>query len=64
MLNHKKNNENSMLIYNLTAIKNFKIKIFTQNESREKQKSFIKITLTASELTLKGNISKPNSKRG
>ena len=64
MLNHERNNEGSMLIYNLTAMKNSKIKIYTQNESREKQKSPTKIMSIASELALKGNISKPDSKRG
>ena len=43
--------------------KNFKIKIYTQDESREKQKSFVKITLIASELALKENISESKSKR-
>ena len=53
-----------MLIYNLTAIKNSKMKIYTQDESREKQRSPVKIMLIAPELALKGNISKPNFKRG
>ena len=52
-----------MLIYNLAAIKNFKMKIYTQDKSREKQKSPVKIMLTASELALKENISKPDFKR-
>ena len=52
-----------MLLYNLAVIKNFKMKIDTQDESREKQKSSIKITLTASELTQKENTNKLNSKR-
>ena len=57
MLNYKRNNEGLMLIYNLTAIKNSKIKICTQDESREKQRSSAKIMLIASELTLKGSLS-------
>ena len=40
-----------MLLYNLAATKNSKMKIYTQNENREKQKGPAKITLTASELT-------------
>ena len=53
-----------MLIYNLTVMKNFKMKIYIQNKSREKQKSSVKITLIPSKLALKGNISEPDSKRG
>ena len=64
MLDYRRNNEDSMLLYNSAAMKNFKIKIYTQDESREKQKSSVKITLIAPELALKGNISEPNSKRG
>ena len=64
MLDHERNNEGSMLLYNLTVMKNFKMKMFIQNESRKKQKSPVKTTLTAPELTLKGNISEPDSKRG
>ena len=45
-------------------MKNFKMKIYTGDENREKQKSSVKIMLTASELALKGNISEPDSKRG
>ena len=40
------------------------MKIYTQDESREKQKSPVKITLTAPELALKENISEFNFKRG
>ena len=58
MLNHKKNNENSMLIYNLTVIKNFKMKICIQDESREKQRSSAKTTLVAPELAQKGSLNK------
>ena len=52
-----------MLIYNLAVMKNFKMKMYTQDKSREKQKSLAKIILTVSELVLKGNISKSNFKR-
>ena len=62
MLDHGRNNEGSILLYNLAVIKNSKI-MFTQNESREKQKSSVKITLTAPELVLKGNISEPDFKK-
>ena len=64
MLDYKRNNKDLMLIYNLTVIKNFKMKIYTQDESREKQKSPVKITSTAFELALKENISELNFKRG
>ena len=64
MLNHERNTEGSMLLYNLAVMKNSKMKIYTQDENREKQKSPAKTTLTAPELALKGNISKPDSKRG
>ena len=47
-----------MLIYNLAAMKNSKMKICTQDKSKEKQKSPVKIMLIASELALKGNLSK------
>ena len=42
-----------MLLYNLAVTKNFKMKMFTQDESREKQRSSAKTTLIASELTQK-----------
>ena len=58
MLNYKRNNEDLVLIYNLAAIKNFKIKMFIENESRKKQKNSVKITLVASELAQKGSLSK------
>ena len=64
MLNHEKNNEDLMLIYNLAAMKNFKIKIYTQDKSREKQKSSVKTILITFKLALKGSISKSDSKRG
>ena len=57
MLNHKRNNEGSMLIYNLAATKNSKIKICTQDESREKQRSPVKIILIAPELAQKKSLS-------
>ena len=47
-----------MLIYNLAAMKNSKMKMFTQDESREKQRSPAKTTLIASELAQKGSLSK------
>ena len=46
-----------MLLSNLAAMKNSKMKICTQNKSREKQRSFAKITLIASELAQKGSLS-------
>ena len=58
MLDYRRNNENSMLIYNLTAMKNFKMKMFTQNESRKKQRNSTKIMLIVSELALKGSLNK------
>ena len=39
-------------------MKNFKMKMFTQDESKEKQRSFVKITLIASELAPKGSLNK------
>ena len=50
VLDHERNNEGSMLNYNLTAMKNFKIKIHTQDKSKEKQRSPAKTTLVALEL--------------
>ena len=47
-----------MLIYNLAATKNSKIKMFTQNESREKQKSSAKIMLITPELAQKESLNK------
>ena len=46
-----------MLLYNLAAMKNFKMKIYTQDKSKEKQRSPVKITLIASKLALKGSLS-------
>ena len=57
MLDHGRNNEGSMLIYDLAAIKNSKMKICTQDESREKQRSPVKTTLIAPELAQKGSLS-------
>ena len=42
-----------MLIYNLTAMKNSKMKICTQDKSREKQRSPVKTMLIAPELAQK-----------
>ena len=47
-----------MLIYNLAAMKNSKMKICTQDESREKQRSPAETTLVAPELAQKGSLSK------
>ena len=63
VLDHKRNNKDLILLYNLAAMKNSKMKIYTQNKSREKQKNFINIILKVSELALKGNISKPDFKK-
>ena len=57
MLDHKRNNESSILFYNLAVMKNFKMKMFTQDKSREKQKSSVKITLIVSELAQKESLS-------
>ena len=56
VLDHRRNNEGLMLIYNLAVMKNFKIKMFTQDENREKQRSSVKITLIASELAQKRSL--------
>ena len=58
MLNHGKNNKNSILLYNLAATKNSKMKIYTQDKSREKQRSPAKITLVAPKLTQKESLNK------
>ena len=58
VLDHERNNEGSMLIYNLAVTKNFKMKVCTQNESKEKQRSLAKTTLVAPELAQKGSLSK------
>ena len=50
MLNYRRNNKDLILLYNLAAIKNSKMKIYTQDESREKQRSPAKTTLVAPEL--------------
>ena len=63
MLNYKRNNKDSILLYNLIATKNFKIKIYTQNKSREKQKSSTKNILIASKLAWKESINKSDFKR-
>ena len=64
VLDYRRNNEGSMLLYNLAVIKNSKMKIYTQDKSREKQKSPAKIMLTVPELALKGNINEPDFKKG
>ena len=46
-----------MLIYNLAVIKNSKIKMFTQDESREKQRNPAKTMLIAPELAQRGSLS-------
>ena len=63
VLDHRRNNESLMLIYNLAVMKNSKMKVYTEDKSREKQKSSVKITLTVSDLALKGNINELNFKR-
>ena len=45
-----------MLIYNLTVMKNSKMKICTQDESKKKQRSPVKIMLIAPELALKESL--------
>ena len=57
MLNYKRNNEDSMLLYNLIVTKNFKMKICTQDESKEKQRNPVKIMLIAPELASKKSLS-------
>ena len=56
VLDYKRNNEGSMLLYNLAATKNSKIKVYIWDESREKQRSPVKTTLITPELTQKENI--------
>ena len=58
VLDHERNNEGSMLIYNLAAMKNFKMKIHIQDESKKKQRSPVKTMLTAPELAQKESLSK------
>ena len=57
MLNHKRNTESSMLIYNLAATKNSKMKMFTEDKSKEKQRNPAKTMLIAPELAPKGSLS-------
>ena len=57
MLNYRRNNEGSMLLYNLAVMKNFKIKVYTEDESRKKQKNPVKIMLIVSELAQKKSLS-------
>ena len=56
VLDHGRNNEGSMLLYNLAVTKNSKMKMFTEDESREKQRSPAKTTLIAPELAQKGSL--------
>ena len=56
VLDNKRNNEGLMLLYNLAVMKNFKIKICTQDESREKQRSPVKTTLVAFKLAQKRSL--------
>ena len=56
VLDYERNNKDSMLIYNLAATKNSKIKICTQDKSKEKQRSPAKTTLITPELTLKRSL--------
>ena len=56
VLDHGRNTEGSMLIYNLAATKNSKMKMFTQDESREKQRSSAKTMLIAPELAQRGSL--------
>ena len=58
MLDYERNNEGSMLIYNLAVTKNFKMKVYTEDKSREKQRSPTKTTLIAPELVQKESLSK------
>ena len=46
-----------MLLYNLAVMKNSKMKIYTQDESKEKQRSPAKTMLIIPELALKGSLS-------
>ena len=56
VLDYGRNNEGSMLIYNLAVTKNSKIKVYTGDKSREKQRSPVKTMLIASELAQKGSL--------
>ena len=47
-----------MLLYNLAVMKNSKMKIFTQDESKKKQRNLAKIMLIACELIQKENLNK------
>ena len=58
VLNYERNNEGLMLIYNLAVTKNFKMKICTQDKSKEKQRGPAKTTLIAPELAQKESLSK------
>ena len=56
VLDHERNNEGSMLIYNLAVTKNFKMKMFTQDKSRKKQRSPVKTILIAFKLIQKESL--------
>ena len=58
VLNHERDNEGLMLLYNLVAMKNFKMKICTQDKSKEKQRSPVKTTLIAPKPALKESLNK------
>ena len=58
MLDHRRNNEDSMLIYNLAVMKNSKMKVYTEDESRKKQRNSVKTILIAPELAQKGSLGK------
>ena len=45
-----------MLIYNLAVTKNSKMKVYTEDKSREKQRSPAKTMLIAPELAQKGSL--------
>ena len=45
-----------MLIYNLADMKNFKMKVYTEDKSREKQRSPVKTMLIAPELAQKESL--------
>ena len=57
VLDYERNNKGSMLLYNLAAMKNSKMKIHIQDKSKEKQRSSTKITLAAPELVQKKSLS-------
>ena len=56
VLDHERNNEGSMLLYNLAVMKNSKMKVYTGDESKKKQRNSVKTMLIASELVLKRSL--------